>query len=195
MKLGLREYLFLALLVAVPLGAWSLVFRPHNQREIEMRKQLEAKQAKLQALNRATGTIGNLQREIGQLEKGMRFFESKLPSEKEIDKVLREVWRLAEANDLTTKSIRTQRRAGPGRYAAGHGAQEQPIEMKLEGDFAGFYGFLQALENLPRIMRIHKMEINKNNRGEQGQIQASFVVSIFFEASDRRRPARKENRS
>lgn len=186
MKVGLRECLVLGVLVAIPLCAWWLVFRPHNRRDNEMRKQLEAKQARLQALNRATGTIGNLRREIGSLHKGIKFFQSKLPSEKEIDKVLREVWNLAEANHLTTKSIRTQKRAGPSRYAApGHSAHEQPIEMRLEGDFMGFYAFLQALENQPRIMRIHKMELEKKTDGPQGLVQASFVVSVFFEPADK----------
>lgn len=193
MKLGLREYLFFGLLVAVPVGAWWLVFRPHNVREDEMREQLEAKQAKLQALNRATGRIGNLQREIASLEKGISFFESKLPSEKEIDKVLREVWKLAEANQLTTKSIRTAKRAARSRYTAGaRKAQEQPIEVKLEGNFLGFYSFLQALENQPRIMRIHKMELEEKSSAPRGEIQASFVVSIFFEPADAHAGAKED---
>jgi Tfp pilus assembly protein PilO len=181
---------FIGVLVAIPLGAWWLVFRPHNLREAEMRKQLEAKQAKLQALNRATGTIGNLKREILALQKGLQFFQSKLPSEKEMDKVLREVWRLAEASRLTTKSIRTQKRTGRSRYTGeGHNAHEQPIEMRLEGNFLGFYTFLQALENQPRIMRIHKMELETKNDGPQGHVQATFVVSVFFEPSAGPAPA------
>jgi Tfp pilus assembly protein PilO len=172
--------------MAIPVGAWWFVFRPHNEQEQEARRQLEAKQAKLNALNRATSTIGNLRREIDSLEEGIRFFQDKLPSEKEIDKVLQEVWRLAENNNLVTKSIRTPKRARAAQSASAvHNAHEQPIEMKLEGDFMGFYRFLQALECQPRIMRIHKMELEKKTGKDvpEGQIKASFVVSIFFEPS------------
>ena len=43
----------------------------------------------------------------------------------------------------------------PGQSLFGAGAHsEQPILMNLEGDFRGFYTFLQALERQPRIMRI-----------------------------------------
>ena len=187
MKLGLREYLFFALLVGVPLGAWWMVFRPQNERESAMRQQLEAKQAKLRDLNRTTGELGNLRAAIKSLSKGIDFFQSKLPSEREIDKVLQEVWRLADANDLITKSIRTGTRSGPNRFSqAGSAAQEQPIEMTLEGDFLGFYAFLQALENQPRIMRIHEMQLEMlNKRGAPtGRVQASLTVTIFFEQSD-----------
>lgn len=194
MKLGLREYVFFAVLAAIPLAAWWMVFRPHNEREQAMRDQLEAKQAKLAALNRASTTIGNLRREIESLESGIQYFETKLPSEKEIDKVLQDVWRLAEANQLVTKSIRTPKRARAGGQTPGtNRAHEQPIEMQLEGEFMGFYRFLQALECQPRIMRIHKMEIEKVTGKDvpEGIVQASFVVSIFFEPSAKEQPCPK----
>ena len=199
MKLGVREYLFLALLVALPLGAWWMVFRPQNERETAMRTQLEAKQAKLHDLNQATGELGDLRAAIKSLSKGIDFFQSKLPSEREIDKVLQEVWRLAEANDLITKSIRTGTRRGPNRFSqAGSAAQEQPIEMTLEGDFAGFYNFLQALENQPRIMRIHEMDLESINKAgvPTGRVKASFTVTIFFEQSEQKdKPCPKPKRT
>ena len=57
--------------------------------------------------------------------------------------------------------------------------------MRLEGDFLGFYAFLQAMENQPRIMRIHKMELEKKSDAPQGHVQANFVVSVFFEPADK----------
>lgn len=185
MKIGIREIVFIALLMAIPVGAWWFVFRPADARNNEMTEEIEARQEKLQALNRATATIGNLKTEIKSLDEGIAFFRSKLPSEKEIDKVLREVWKLAEANKLTTKSIRTLRSSGKvvkltdseGPYA------EQPIFIQLEGSFTGFYGFLLALEAQPRIMRLQQMEIEKNIKAEEGKIRALCTVSVFFERS------------
>ena len=60
---------------------------------------------------------------------------------------------------------------------------EQPISVKLEGDFRGFYGFLQALETRPRIMRIKKLSLKKitDDDSPPGYVQANFVMSIFFE--------------
>ena len=125
-------------------------------------------------------------------DRAVKFFESKLPNEKEIDKVLQEVWRLAEANQLATKSIRTLERSGQNCFASGEGPHtEQPIAMQLEGDFMGFYSFLQAMENQPRIIRIHKLSLTKAERsGEgkplpEGRMVAEFTVSVFFERSDR----------
>jgi Tfp pilus assembly protein PilO len=184
MKFGKRQALLLVLLMAIPVGTWWFIYRPHNAYEAELKQQIEVKQQKLQQLNRATGTIGDLREEINSLQKAVGFFRSKLPSEKEIDKVLQELWRLAEQNELTTKSIRTITRnrntsltPEDGRHA------EQPIQMKLEGDFKGFYSFLLSLENQPRIMRILKMTVRQPRDAPPGRIQAEFIMSIFFERS------------
>jgi Tfp pilus assembly protein PilO len=191
MKIGLREILFIVLLMAMPIGAYFFVFRPHNARDAEMMKQIEAKQTKLRALNQAMGMIGDLKSEIASLNKAVKFFESKLPNEKEIDKVLQEVWKLAEASQLATKSIRTLERSPQNCFASGDGPHtEQPIAMQLEGDFMGFYTFLQAMENQPRIIRIHKMSLTKAEKtsegkpAPEGRMLAEFTVSVFFERDD-----------
>ena len=182
MNLGLREGIFVVLLMAIPAGAWWFDFRPNNTRNAERLEQIKAKRAKLMDLNHATATIGDLKREISSLQKAILFLESRLPDEKEIDKVLREIWRLAEANRLKTNSIRTLVWRADKSFTAKSAPQaEVPIEVRLEGDFRGFYTFLQAVENQPRIMRIRKMTLEKANKAPSGHVQATFEMSIFFE--------------
>jgi Tfp pilus assembly protein PilO len=182
LKIGIREIVFFALLTAIPLGTWWFVFRPNNARDAKVLQEINAKQLKLRELNYATATIGDLRKEIADLEKAVTFFQSKLPSEKEIDKVLREVWRVAEKNQLVTKSIRTMDRANDRVFTDENSPHcEQPITMKLEGDFMGFYSFLLDLENQPRIMRIRQMKITKPEKGPDGCMRAEIIMSIFFE--------------
>jgi len=184
MKITLREITFMVLLMAIPTGAWWFVFRPNNARNAEMLNRIEAKQLKLRELNRATAVIGDLKKEVHSLEKAISFFRSKLPSEKEIDKVLQEIWRLAEANKLTTKSIRTlQRNTKQAFTTANDPFAEQPIAVQLEGDFLGFYSFMLAIENQPRVIRIRKMTLKKLDKAPRGHIKADFEMSIFFERS------------
>ncbi len=181
MKFGLREIVFVLILAAIPVGAWRFVFRPHNARNTKMRRDIDAKQEKLKVLNRAVGTIGSLRKEIGALKQAVAFFESKLPSEKEIDKVLQEVWRLAEANKLATKSIRTLEDNKSSFTTADSPHREQPIAMQLEGNFMGLYAFLQALENQPRITRIRSMKLTTPKAFRKGHVRVEFTMSVFFE--------------
>ena len=183
MKFGIREIVFVVLLAAIPVGAWWFVFRPADARNAEMLKQIKTKQQKLQELYKATATIGDLKVEINSFKEAINFFRTKLPTEKEMDQVLKGVWRLAEANNLITKSIRTLKPtqkvvllADPtGPYA------EQPISIELEGPFEGFYGFLLAMETQPRIMRIQQMNVKKMPKKGEGYIHAKCIVSVFFE--------------
>jgi len=181
MKLGLRELIFALLLLGMPLGAWWFAFRPQNAHNAEVRKQIEAKQAKLRELNHIVGTVGSLKKEIASLAKAIDFFQSKLPNEKEIEKVLEEVWRLADQNQLVTKSIRTDDRRGHNFTSPNSPHAEQPITMELQGDFLGFYRFLQAIETQPRIVRISLMKFVKLSKAPEGHTRVRFEISVFFE--------------
>ena len=184
MKFTMRELVFVIVLMGIPVGTWWFVFKPLNVQNTELCQQIDAKRSKLEMLYRTVGTVEDRQREIDALEGAIAKLEAKLPSKKEIDKVLRETWDLAENNSLTTKSIRPLRVSNGTSLTGGVGPHiEQPISVKLEGSFQGFYGFLQALETRPRIMRIKKLTLKKprNNDLSPGYIQAEFVMSIFFE--------------
>ena len=91
-----------------------------------------------------------------------------------MDKILKEVWQMAEANSLTTRTVKTQKSERGPSYS------EQPITMTLAGDFTGFYSFLLQLEKLPRITRLTQMKLEKINERD-GEMTAQLTLSIFFE--------------
>jgi len=185
MKFGLREIIFVLLLMAIPIGAWQFVFRPNNARAAQMRQQIESRQVKIRELNQTTASIGDIKEQIAALEEAVGYFQSKLPNEKKMDKVLQEIWVLAADNELSAKSVRALDRNKATYLSDDNTKQgEQPINVQLEGDFMGFYSFLLAIENQPRITRIRNMTLTKNDKGPRGSMQADFDMSVFFERSD-----------
>ncbi|HET6426925.1 MAG TPA: type 4a pilus biogenesis protein PilO [Phycisphaerae bacterium] len=189
MKFGIREIILLVLLVIIPVSAWALAFRPAKIRNEQMIRQIESQRTKLTELNRATGTIGNMEAEIESLNEAINYFSAKLPSEKEMDQVIRELWRLAEANELTTKSIRPLYDANALRLTESSGPYaEQPMSMVLEGRFKGLDGFLLAMERQPRIMRLLDMtvaDLRENKEGGDGRVRTTCVMSVFFERASK----------
>ena len=182
MKFGIREIVVILVIMAIPVLAWWFVLRPNAERSRMLAKQIDAKQTKLRELNKATATIGDLEKEIEALGQAVSFFRSKLPSEKEMDKVLQETWRLAELNAMATKSIRTGAVSQEAMLVEPGGPfAEQPITMQFEGPFNGFYGFMLALEVQPRILRVREMKIEKPQKGPEGVIKADCAVTVFFE--------------
>ncbi|MEX0655505.1 MAG: type 4a pilus biogenesis protein PilO [Phycisphaeraceae bacterium] len=177
MKFGTRELIFVLVLLAMPVAAWFFVFQPRHEQLEEARQEIVAKQAKLKQLEAATVSIANLGQEIDKLAEAIEMFEEKLPAQREVEVILKEVWEMATAHDLTPRSVRTERIVPTAHYA------ELPIKMVIIGDFDGFYSFLLDLEKLPRITRTPTMTLRKV-RNEEGKMQADVTLSIFFESSE-----------
>ena len=156
MKFGIREIIFVVVMLALLGSTNYFVFSKSNKRKAERLADIRTKQAALSNLQQATAGISDLNRKIDDLQKAITFFESKLPQEKEVDKILKEVWQMAEANSLTTKTIKTMKSERGPNYS------EEPIQMSLSGDFNGFYSFLLQLEKLPRITRVTQMNHAKD---------------------------------
>lgn len=175
MRFGIREFVFVALLLAMPLAAYLFVFMPRNQEIADARQEIRDKQSKLERLRVATKNIADLGQEIRKLSETIDLFEQKLPAQREVEVVLKQVWEMAERHRLMPKSVRTDKPVNAAQYA------ELPIMMTIKGNFDGFYSFLLDLEKLRRITRMPQMTLEKAKREEEGQMEARVVLSIYFD--------------
>jgi type IV pilus assembly protein PilO len=166
--------LFFTVMVGLLASTYFFVFAKANQKRESLRRDILTKQSALGELRQSTAGVEDLNRRIKDLQDAILYFESKLPQEKEFDKILKEVSQMAEANSLSTKTVRTLKSERFASYS------EQPIQMSLSGNFNGFYLFLQQLEKLPRITRVTNMQLQKINERD-GEMQASLTLSIYFE--------------
>jgi type IV pilus assembly protein PilO len=173
MRFGLRELIFVALIIGLATAS-AFVLQKSIDKKNRLAAEVESKRKELNDLKQATAGIEDVGRKTAELKQAIMFFESKLPQEKEIDKILKEVWQIAEANSLQTKTVKTLKTERAANYS------EQPIEMTLAGEFNGFYSFLLQLEKLPRITRVTSMNLSKIT-DKDGQMQAKLTLSIFFE--------------
>src|SRR3954466_289729 len=174
MRFGIRELIFVALMLGLLVSTWIFVFKKADARRASKLNDIEQWDNQLTNLRRATAGIDDMGRKIAELQRAIDFFASKLPAAKEMDKVLTEVSQMADANSLqskTVKSLKTER---------GSAYSEQAIQMNLAGDFNGFYSFLLQLEKLPRITRMTNMKLEKINERD-GEMTAQVTLSIFFE--------------
>ena len=174
MKFGIRELLFIVLLLAIPTAAYLWVFKPVNQHVESQRMAIENKEKKLINLQKAMVGVKNLGEEVEKLKEAVSFFESKLPPRHQIHKVLEQVTRIADHHGLETKLFETKKSKPFAAYS------EQPIKMEVYGGFDAFYQFLIDVEKMPRITKIRDMKVEKNKQLE-GMMEASFIISIFFD--------------
>lgn len=175
MRFGTRELLFVLLLLAMPGAAWWFVFAPANEQIEAARAEIKAKQQKLDQLELATQHIDDMGAEIDRLAEAVGIFEAKLPAQREVEVVLKDVWELAARHGLHPSSVRTERPVQSSRYT------EMPLRMNIIGDFDGFYSFLLDIEQLERITRVPEMKLVRRPRDGDGQMEATFTLNIFFE--------------
>ncbi|HEY7115568.1 MAG TPA: type 4a pilus biogenesis protein PilO [Tepidisphaeraceae bacterium] len=173
MQFGIRELLFFALMIGLVVASVFALQKRRTQTDA-LRADTQQKRKQLVDLKQSTSGNEDWNQKFAELKQAISFFESKLPQEREIDKILKEVWQMAEANSLQTRTVKTLRSERGASYS------EQPIEMSLAGDFNGFYVFLQQLENMPRITRVTNMSLTKM-ADRDGAMQAKMTLSIFFE--------------
>ncbi|MFI4871406.1 MAG: type 4a pilus biogenesis protein PilO [Phycisphaerales bacterium JB061] len=174
MRFGIREFVLLGILLAMPLSSYWLVFRPQNQEIEQAEREIEHKRAMLEKLQVATSRNDTLEGANEEIRQGIAAIEERLPTGKEIDTIVREVSRLAIESGLEQPGMTS------GTPIRGSLYWEQPIDMTLKGEFDGFYEFLLALEQMPRITRIPDMEIIRS-RDRDGHLEAEFTLSIYFE--------------
>ena len=174
MPSGLRKIMFFILMLGVSYAGYQYMIRPANENLAQHRAAVKTKMAKLAEFEKATVATKSLSRELEQLQEVIESIEDKLPPTSEIHKVLEKVTVIAQAQGLTAKTIRTLKKKYNGGYV------EQPLKMALTGDFDSFYSFLLELERLPRIIKVRELNLKKEV-GQEGQVSANFVVSIFFQ--------------
>jgi len=183
MRFSLREVIFTLILLGLPVGYYFLVVHDRNDKIDAARQDIKEYQAMIATVDQHMADIPDMEARIGQIQGAISDFEAMLPSDREVDTLLREVWDLAGEHKLNAKSVRPDKIVPAAQYA------ELPIKMVIEGDFDGFYGFIQDIEKLPRITRMPRMKITKMEKEDQGIVKVELTLSIFFDGGAKSRPS------
>jgi len=179
MQFGWRTFLFVILLLAMLVLSYPLLFKPLSEERDRVVKDTAEKQQTLNDLNAKMANAKNMASEIESLQKAITFLESKLPAATEMDNVLRQVWQAAKDNKLVVKSVRNAKPIEGVNY------NEQPIRMVIEGPFyPGYFKFLSAVEQLPRLTKINEMKITADPQNA-GSISADLILTIYYEPSQK----------
>jgi type IV pilus assembly protein PilO len=177
-KFGFRELIFVAVLLAMPISSYWFVFKPRNEQITQARKEIEHKELMLQKLQAATAQSADLARENEEIQREIELVQSRLPTDKEVDVILRQVAELATDNSLRLERVKA------GRAITATSYMEQPLEMLITGNFDNFYNFMLDIEQLKRITRLPQMKL-KAAREQDGRMEAEFTLSIYFEPTGR----------
>ncbi len=174
MKLGPRESAALALVLAIPVASYVLVFSPQNRDIIAAQQEIALKQETLDKLRVETARNEDLAQANTDIATRISEIEARLPTNKEVDNIVRQISDLAVDSGLTPPTLSSGKPIEAGTY------WEQPLTVSTTGNFNGFYRFLQKLERLPRITRIPDFALTRDAKND-GNVMIEFTLSIFFQ--------------
>lgn len=179
MQFGTRELVLFLTILLLPVVSFFTIFKPQNTRIDQATAEIVHKRELLDQLRRETAKSKDLESINQALQERITLIESRLPTNKEVDLILRQVSALAIEAGLQPPTLKSDKPLAAARY------REQPLVMSTAGQFEGFYDFLVALERLPRITRIVNMSIKENKQSRKGdepqpEITAEFTLSIYF---------------
>lgn len=174
MKFGIREFVLLLVLFAVPLASYWFVFRPQNTQIERAREEISLRREKLEKLQQESARRGTLEAATTQIAERIEAIEARLPTNKELSDVVRQISELASVAGLQPPEIVAEKPVKASLY------MEQPLKIEMVGDFRGFYKFLLELERLDRITRLPEMTVRRSDKVD-GHMVAEFTLSIYFQ--------------
>lgn len=174
MRFGTRELvLFLAVLM-LPIVSYYLIFKPQSANIEQAKSEIEHKKEMLESLRIETSRNEDLMQANEVIKERIVEMEALLPSNKEIDQIVRQVSGLAIDAGLSPPTLKSSKPVAAARF------REQPLKMSTDGSFEGFYDFLLAIEKMPRITRLVDMVV-KDSTKDGVEIDAEFTLSIYFQ--------------
>lgn len=177
MQFGTREIILFLAVLMLPIVSYFMVFAPQSAKIEQAQSEIKHKREMLDSLRIETSRNADLKAANEIIEERIDEMEALLPSNKEIDLIVRQVSALAIDSGLTPPTLKSSKPIAAARF------REQPLVMSTQGSFEGFYQFLLEIERLPRITRIVDMVLKDSS--EQGmEIDAEFTLSIYFQVEE-----------
>ncbi len=166
-----RHIVLVVMLMVIPLSVWLLAYRPANEgarRAVDRVMHLSDHLAQLEEVNHRERLMNE---SLEEIRSAMEYSREMLPAESSVEHWLDRTWQAAEGGGMVVKAV-----TATGSREQG-GMMLSAVEVEVSGDFAGFHELLQRLERIPQLSRIERMQVEAD---ENGHIDASFSLHLFF---------------
>jgi Tfp pilus assembly protein PilO len=107
------------------------------------------------------------------VEQKLDEFNKRLPKEKNIDEILKQITHASSSTGIELKSIEPLQIREGGIY------NRFPIKLNLESSFENCFQFFLQLENLPRILQLETISMQEDSRSET--IKTEMLLSAFIQ--------------
>ena len=171
MLIPIRHLALVGLLVAVPVSAWAIAYRPMNIAVHDVAEEIRVRTTSLSHYDEVNSQYRELKQITKSLQQATSLAKARIPHQHGADLWLDSASKEAQELGLTVKSVTTAGERTVGDYKI------LPVDLIVAGSFEGLYNLLQHLERMNRISRVDKMSIH---RIEDDFVEARVVIELIF---------------
>jgi hypothetical protein len=199
MGLSPRERLMVTLVITAAIATvfYLFVWTPQTAERDRLAQDLTAKRAEVARLKTLAEQREEKEREFQALSGRIRLVEVKLPPEREIPNLIRQLQASAQAVEIKMMLLRPgQTQAGPPATPAGTapaprgpapapGAAPPPkpryllfrLDLSFEGSYSSLMALLGRLEDFPRFIVLKQVQMNP---GDLPRLRGTIVAETFI---------------
>lgn len=166
------RYIALALLlVAVPVSAWAIAYRPMNAAVHDVTTEIRERTSKLTNYDEVNAQYREMKSISQSLAITNSTVASDIPRMHNADQWLESASDAALEFGLVVESVTTAGERPEGNYFI------MPVDLKVQGTFSSVYKLVQHLERMQRVTNINQLSIS---REDENNVSARFVVHLIF---------------
>ncbi|MCD4823563.1 MAG: type 4a pilus biogenesis protein PilO [Phycisphaerae bacterium] len=179
MKFGLRELVFVAMLLAVPVGLYMYVLKPRKLDKEKMVAETRDKSKQLQKMKLVRSQADQKIREdIKFLEKALETIRIRQPVAEDTVTTRSALREIALKKNLTISTLKPRPISTSEPKEKQYNARGMTIGAS--GTYHDIYAFLLAVENDPRrVIRINRVTIESDARDKKGLVGAIFSMAVL----------------
>lgn len=141
----------------------------------EVTRQCSEAQTKLSETRAIAARKDGLIRDLQEVRQRIASFEDRLPTEKEVPKLLNQFQKIAEQSDVKYRSITAEPIVEQNLFV------RIPFRVKVDGAYPEVGEFLRSLEFGDRFIKVENIDIGPE---DDGYSEANFTISTYMFVSD-----------
>jgi type IV pilus assembly protein PilO len=174
MSLGAQVVVFAIIGVLLYGVFWYFFYSPMQVERDNKLTQKRNLQAEVDNAKTTAARLPEFRREVERKEATLQALSRILPSQKEVDDLLRKVQQLAAESSLDVLRFKPEATKPQNFYA------EWPISLELDGSYHNLAYFFDRLSRLSRIMNVSNLEVDaKKDPSIASTIKATCTATTF----------------
>jgi Tfp pilus assembly protein PilO len=175
MLLFTRAQWWMALGLLALIGLVGLLLtRPASIRLAAIGERIAAQQKELQTAQTRLAGMPVVESQTEQLRRSVEYFDKRMPRHEDLPQIIGDVTQISQRTSLGKLAWRPE-------VALRRTEQftELPLEFSFQGDFLNVFSFLSQLQDIPRLTRLRKLDIQARD-GADGQVDVQLTMNIYF---------------